>query len=269
MRTAPGDVSQDSAAILAQNTAYQTRNKLDLEYMQLLDQLSGREQQQIDMARSLGEMMKSGADATVHLTAVTKELLRIKQALREEEEKDSDEDSDEDSDQNRLGAVEKVTQKVGDMASQFVGMIAGTKAAAEVKGAFDAAMAVEEMAQFIASWGTDFAALEASVQYGLAAEQMFKVAGGGGSGRVASGGGSGGGGGSLSSNGQGSGSGSNGSGGSSAGAGWNIEGPHSQTASPTINLHINGQQFASVVVPVISQAVQNGTVHLTANTTSF
>jgi hypothetical protein len=59
------------------------------------------------------------------------------------------------------------------------------------RGAFDVAMSIEEMAKFIASWGTDRAALAASVEYDFAAAEMFKVAGGGG-GRVAGGGGHGG-----------------------------------------------------------------------------
>jgi hypothetical protein len=42
---------------------------------------------------------------------------------------------------------------------------------------FDAAMAIEEGAKFIASWGTDVAAGEAAVQYGIASAEMFQVAG--------------------------------------------------------------------------------------------
>jgi uncharacterized membrane protein len=48
-------------------------------------------------------------------------------------------------------------------------------------------MLIEEMAEFIASRGTDTAALAASVEYDFAAAEMFKVARDGG-GRVAGGG---------------------------------------------------------------------------------
>jgi hypothetical protein len=43
-------------------------------------------------------------------------------------------------------------------------------------------MSIEERAKFIVSWGMDTAALAASVEYDLAAAEMFKVAGGGGGG---------------------------------------------------------------------------------------
>lgn len=105
-----------------------------------------------------------------------------------------------------LGPLESLTQSAAGITEQFASTILGTKAVAEIKGAFDAALSVEYMAQFIGSMGTDIAALGASLQYCLAAADMFKVAGGGGGGR-SSGGAYSGSGGSQSSYGRGGGSG--------------------------------------------------------------
>jgi hypothetical protein len=120
-----------------------------------------------------------------HLSAARKELIGITQDLRQVE------DAFKNALKGEMSGLESLTQSAVGIGEQFAQMIGGTKAAAEVKGAFDAALSIEYMAQFIGSWGTDMAALGASIQYGLAATEMFRVAGGGS--RGASGGGGGGG----------------------------------------------------------------------------
>ena len=88
--------------------------------------------------------------------------------------------------QDYAGAVAGITEG-------FAALIGGTKAVAYVKGTYDAALAAEYLAQFIASWGTDVAAGLAAAQYGIAAAEMFKAAGrGSGGGAGGSGGGHGG-----------------------------------------------------------------------------
>jgi hypothetical protein len=119
-----------------------------------------------------------------------------------------------------------------------------------VKGAYDAALAIEYVAQFIASYGTDVDALLASVQYGLAAEEMFKVAGGGGGGSKASRGGAAGG--SQSSYGRGGGGGGKGSSGSSGGGGGAVT-PGSGT---TVHMHIQGLISPDNLAQVMTQMTQ-------------
>jgi hypothetical protein len=123
-----------------------------------------------------------------------------------------------------------MTLAAGGIGEQFAQVIGGTKATAGVKGAFDAALSIEYLAQFIASWGSDTAAGLASVQYGLAAAEMFKVAGGGG-GASRGGGASGG---TSSSYGRGGGRGASGSGNGNSGGGGG-----GGAAGPGTTIHLN------------------------------
>jgi hypothetical protein len=122
-------------------------------------------------------------ERTVHLSAARKELIGITQSLREVE------DAFAKAIHGETDALMGMTQSAAGIGEQIAMLVGSKKAEAEVRGAFDVAMSIEEMAKFIASWGTDTAALAASVQYGLAAAEMFKVAGAGG-GRAAGGTGS-------------------------------------------------------------------------------
>ena len=80
------------------------------------------------------------------------------------------------------GIVDNVTKLIGN-----------TKASAEIRGGYDAALAIEWWARFFASYGTDPQAALTATEYTLAAAEMFKVAGS--SNRAAQPGGGGGGGG--------------------------------------------------------------------------
>jgi hypothetical protein len=108
---------------------------------------------------------------TEHLSAARKELIGVTQSLQHVE------DAFKHALDEENNALVGMTSSLGDIGGQLAMLIGGKKAEAEVRGAFDAAMAIEEMAIFIASWGTDTAALMASIQYGLASAEMFKVAG--------------------------------------------------------------------------------------------
>lgn len=249
------------AAQRAAAAAFEAESREAIAFLGILRQIDGEQQAAAQLHRSgiIAELQTEG-NQTKHLSAARKELIGITQTLKNTEMEFQQ------ALHNEMSALEDTTQNVEGIAEQFAAIIGGTKAAAEVKGAFDAALSIEYFAQFIASYGTDTDALMASVQYGLAAAEMFKVSGGGGGGGSSAGGG-GGGAGAGSSRSSGGGSNGNGNAGNGPGGGWNVMGPGAQTASPTINLHLNGQQFASVVVPVITQGVQNGSVRLTASTT--
>ena len=66
-----------------------------------------------------------------------------------------------------------------------------TRAVAYVRGSYDAAKAIECMAAFIESYGTDVPQLLASVQWAAAADQQFSVAGQGSRHSASAGGGGG------------------------------------------------------------------------------
>jgi len=137
----------------------------------------------IDDTRNLARARKELLEATYQAVTGEKMYLSVSeewmQALDKEKEAIQ---------QNMVAAVQGV-------AATAAAMIGGKRAQASVEGAFDAAKAIEFGAQFIGSWGTDTAAGFAAVQYGLAAAQMFEVAGSGGgrAARIVSGGAGGGG----------------------------------------------------------------------------
>jgi hypothetical protein len=200
---------------------------------------------------------------TVHLSAARKELTGVTQSVHEVE------DAFAKALHGETEALVSMTASAAGIGEQVAALIGGKRAEAEVRGAFDIAMSIEEMAHFIASWGTDTAALMASVQYGLAGAEMFKVAGRGG-GRGAGGGAYGGGASarmaSYGGGGPGSGRGGEvgGGGGPGAGAG----------AGAGFHLTINGnmmtdknstQQFFDEW----SQAIQGGTMWLSSSTATI
>jgi hypothetical protein len=232
-------------------------NRESLQYLSILDDISGVQQRQTQVFRNAGiDQINSEARATEHLSLARKMQVGITQDLHQVE------DAFTQALHGEMGALEDLTQQAGDIAGEFAQMIGGTKLAAEVKGAFDAAMAIEKMAEFIASGGTDAKALLASVQYGLASAEMFKVAGGGGGARA--GGGGGGGGGTQSSYGRsggsggGSGSGSGGSGAATPGGG----------GGTTIHMHIEGlisPDNLGQVMAQMSSLAKGGQAYLTAS----
>ena len=65
------------------------------------------------------------------------------------------------------------TAQLEEIGSEIGELIGNTKIAAEIKGAFDAALSIEYLAKFIGSGATDGSALLASIKYGLASAEMF------------------------------------------------------------------------------------------------
>jgi len=65
----------------------------------------------------------------------------------------------------------------GEIVDEIATLVGNTKTAAEIRGAYDAALAIEWWAKFIASYGTDAHAGLTAVKYSLAAAEMFEVAG--------------------------------------------------------------------------------------------
>ena len=189
------------------------------------------------------------AEHTKHLSNARKELIWVTQELHKVEE------AFKNALRGDFEALHQAEEWGAGIGERFAGLIAGTKAAAEVRGAFDAAQAIEYWATFIASWGTDTAAGAAAVQYSLAAAEMFKVAGGAGS-SAHIGGGGGGGGGTQSSYGRG---GPGGAGGSGQGT---LHITYIQNApmfTPQTAL-----QTIAMLAPVFSSAVKSGQITLTA-----
>jgi hypothetical protein len=241
-------IDEDTRRLNQQAQAQQFINRSTQEYLQTLDQIYGVEARQAAMARGAGvSQLNSQMEGTKHLSLARKELIGITQDLHQVEDAFSQ------AMKGDASALESMTQSAGDIAGNFAQMIGGTKAAAGVKGAFDAALSIEYMAQFIGSMGTDVNALLASVQYGLAAAEMFKVAGSGGGSRA-----SGGGGGSQSNYGRQSGGGG-GAGGSSGGA---LPG-----GGTTIHVHVEGvvgYDSMRQLVAQINDAVKGGQIVLNA-----
>jgi hypothetical protein len=72
---------------------------------------------------------------------------------------------------------ESLEAQAGAIVDQIANLTGNVKAAAAIRGAYDAALAIEWWARFIASSGTDGHAALAATQYTLAAVEMFKLAG--------------------------------------------------------------------------------------------
>jgi hypothetical protein len=122
---------------------------------------------EINLQKQLTQQLKEGAHVQAEWTAAKKAGMEIEQSWTQAVDQEKDAIS-----QNMAAAIEGI-------ALQTAALIGGRKLEAEVEGGIDVAKSVEYMAQFIGSWGTDAAALLASVKYGLAAAEYFKVAGSG------------------------------------------------------------------------------------------
>jgi hypothetical protein len=164
-------------------------NQVDIQFLNILDEITGVEQRQMQVARSAAPAIAEATTQTKHLSDARKELIGITQSLRQVESMFTD------ALHGETDALSSATEQMGEIGDEIGALVGNTKVAAEIKGGFDTALAVEYMAKFVGSYGTDGAALAASVKYGLAAAEMFKVAGR--SGHSAGGGSVGGGGGSY------------------------------------------------------------------------
>ena len=245
---------QKEAAATAQNNMA----KADLDFALRLEQYGVVEQRQTQNLGQLAPKTEAATTQTKKLSAARKELIGISQTLHHVETFFVS------ALHAEMGGLESLTQSAAGIGEQFADVISGTKAAAEVKGAFDAALAVEYMAQFIGSWGTDTDALLASAQYGLASAQMFKVAGSGGGSSASRGGG---GGGTQSRYGRGGGGGSGSGSGGSGGGNYPASGgvAHVTFINQGV-LATKGslEDLAQAMTPVFSQGVKSGRFQFTA-----
>ena len=154
----------------------QAINVEEIQFLGTLTQVTNQEQKQHDLAAQAGvDQMASQANATKHLSAARKELTGVTQLLHNVETGFSA------ALHGDMAAQLKAADAMGKIGDDVAVLIGNTKLAADIRGAIDAAFAIEYMAKYIASpW--DGNALAASIQYGLASAEMFKVAGSGGRG---------------------------------------------------------------------------------------
>jgi len=222
----------------------ETLNKVDLDYLYLLDQISGREQNQIQVSRSLGEMMQADVTQTVHLSEARRVHAMMTQDLSKAESilTISQHDSEAATESSTAAAME------GAMSSAAA-LIAGRKAAAIVEGAWDIAKGAEQIAMALDPYDPYHAQHYASAaQYFVAAASMGVIASSGG-GR---GGGGGGGGGSQSNYGRSGGSGRGGSDGSGGGASM----PGAAGGGTTFHVNIQGLMSSDTLPQIMAQMTQ-------------
>jgi len=79
--------------------------------------------------------------------------------------------------QGDRSAMDSMAEGAEGAAEAIASMTRSTKAVAYVRGTYDAAKAIECMAAYIESYGTDIPQLLASIQWAAAADQQFSVAG--------------------------------------------------------------------------------------------
>jgi hypothetical protein len=252
MISAEAEIRKDLAADLAaqdkQVKVQQTLNKAQFESIAIMESIFGTERSYAGELAILAPRVEAITTSTKHLTTARKELIGITQQLHQIEQAFVQ------AEKGEMDAMIAMTQQAADIGGEIASLVGSTKVAAEIRGAIDAAFAVEYMAKYIASYGTDGSALMASIQYGLASAEMFKVAGRGGGVRPSGGGGGGGGGGSQAvERGGGGGGGLNG-------------GNYSQTT-----IHIQGVISADTLQQFVAQlgvAQSNGLVKLQAHSAS-
>jgi hypothetical protein len=253
-------LAKEAASLAEAAKQQQFLNKLELDEVNLLIELNGQFSRLETVGRQsqLGPQIEVEATATKHLSdarktliAITQDATRISGSWSEALEREKE------------AIADNMSAELESIATTAAGIIGGRKAVAAVEGAYDAAKAIEFAAQFIGSWGTDVAAGLAAVKYGLAAEQMFAVAGSSGGSHGDYGGGSGGGGGNNSRYGGGSGSGAATPGGGSGG------GAGMPGSGNEIHLHLEGpgwtQDSVVQLMAQMSTLAKNGQGVLTSS----
>ena len=125
-------------------------------------------------------------DSTTSETRARRELTKaIKdqseaegQLMNQERALESFTNSFTDSIEKQVAAIRAdMAASVQGIAATTAALILGKRAQAAVEGTFDTAKAIESFAKYAESHYTDAAYLEAAIQYGLSAAQMFVVAG--------------------------------------------------------------------------------------------
>ncbi|MGD0128072.1 MAG: hypothetical protein ABSF46_22140 [Terriglobia bacterium] len=237
-------------------------DQAELKFALRLEQFGIVDQKNTRALAQYNEQMYSSVTVTQHLSVSRKALAGITQDLQQIE------DAFRKALQGDRQAMDTMAEGAEGAAEAIASMTRSTKAVAYVRGTYDAAKAIECMAAYIESYGTDVPQLLASIQWAAAADQQFSVAGHG-SRHGGSGGGGGGYGGAASAR-------ANSYGGRGAYGGsskkQNSGGGGSSGAGPGATVHINN--YGPVVTDANSnqqlfdqwsQAVQNSTLSLTAS----
>ena len=219
-------------------------------------------QRDLSFIKQLLPNMDGLIEKTVHLSGERKAQIAITQELRQVEAAFSQ------ALKGEMGALEGLTKGTQSMVEDVTALMGNTRATAEIRGAMDAALAIEYGADAAAClFSGDFSgaaeAAEASLQYAAAAKAMFKAGGGGGS--ISSSSGGAGGGGSRSS-GAGGGGQAVDRGGSGGGSNGGSRGAYSQTT-----IHVQGVISADTMQQFYAQAnvgQSNGLIKVNANSVS-
>jgi hypothetical protein len=182
-----GKVAKEIASANEEATASVIRRaKADLEFTLNLEKLGVVEQKNLSNLKQYTPAAHTATTATKHMSDAHKVLIGVDQELKKVKEALSA------ALHGETDAMIAGTNALSGIVDNLTALIGNTKASAEIRGAYDAALAIEWWARFAASYGTDAQAAVTATEYTLAAAEMFKVAGSGN--RAAQRGGGGGGG---------------------------------------------------------------------------
>jgi chemotaxis protein histidine kinase CheA len=143
----------------------------ELKFVMDLERLGVIEQKNLSFLKEYTPNMYHAAAATEHLGTARKWLAGITQDLTQVE------DAFKNALQGDRAALDSMMEGAEATAEAVASMTGSTRATAYVRGTYDAAKAIECMAAYIESYGTDIPQLLASIQWAAAADQQFAVAG--------------------------------------------------------------------------------------------
>jgi hypothetical protein len=143
----------------------------ELKFTLQLEQFGIVSERDLSSLKQYAPVMNAATTATKHLSAARKELIGISQEATQVE------DALKEATQGQTDAIIAGTNALSGIVDNITQLMGNTKASAEIRGAYDAALAIEWWARFIASYGTDAQAALTATEYSLAAAEMFKVAG--------------------------------------------------------------------------------------------
>jgi len=146
-------------------------DKAELQFTLDLERFGIVEQKDLTFLKEYTPNVYSAAAATQHLSESRKAMAGVTQDLQQVE------DAFRKALQGDRQAMDSMMEGVEQGAEAIAAMTGSTRAVAYVRGGYDAAKAIECMAAYIESYGTDVPQLIASLQWGAAADQQFQVAG--------------------------------------------------------------------------------------------
>jgi hypothetical protein len=181
-----GKVAKEIAKANDEATASYIRlAKAELQFTLDLEKLGIVDEQNLNFLKQYTPAMQAATTQTQHLAearkflaGVTQDLTKVEAAFKQ-------------ATQGERQAMDSMMEGAEQFGEAIASMTGSTRAVAYVRGSYDAAKAIECMAAYIESYGTDMPQLLASVQWAAAAEQQFAVAGRGSSRGASTGGGGG------------------------------------------------------------------------------